>query len=358
MSQEFASLPVVATTLVRRKEAFLGFCMFRFSMILGLLVTFTVNPTAAQQPSPAQRDAIRSACRSDFIANCSGIQPGGKEAFACLQGKETKLSASCKTAINAVALKPEVPVTLAPAAPDAAAQSGNSVAKPSPKTKEAETQEDQIKRVRQACSLNDFMAHCSWIASSSPELLLCLKANAAGLSPPCQTAIQSLPAVATPAAVETPQAETARPEPAPAKELRANAPTPSGQGAAQKPTPQQKSAVRAACRSDFKSHCSGVQPGGAEALRCLQRNGGQLSAACKSAVAAIGKGVPAAFAPLGPIPPMHSRKMLAILALCRTDQETLCAGIPPGGGRIISCLAENTPRLSPGCYEGLARGLR
>ena len=148
------------------------------------------------------------------------------------------------------------------------------MAEPSPKTKEAETQEDQIKRVRQACSLNDFMAHCSWIASSSPELLLCLKANAAGLSPPCQTAIQSLPAVATPAAVETPQAETARPEPAPAKELRANAPTPSGQGAAQKPTPQQKSAVRAACRSDFKSHCSGVQPGGAEALRCLQRNGG------------------------------------------------------------------------------------
>lgn len=273
-------------------------------------------------------------------------------------GQGNELSASCKTAINAVALKPEVPATLAPAAPDAAAQSGNSVAKPSPKTKEAETQEDQIKRVRQACSLNDFMAHCSWIASSSPELLLCLKANAAGLSPPCQTAIQSLPAVATPAAVETPQAETARPEPAPAKELRANAPTPSGQGAAQKPTPQQKSAVRAACRSDFKSHCSGVQPGGAEALRCLQRNGGQLSAACKSAVAAIGKGVPAAFAPLGPIPPMHSRKMLAILALCRTDQETLCAGIPPGGGRIISCLAENAPRLSPGCYEGLARGLR
>ena len=60
--------------------------MFRFSMILGLLVTFTVGPTAAQQPSPAQRDAIRSTCRSDFIANCSGVQPGGKEAFACLQG--------------------------------------------------------------------------------------------------------------------------------------------------------------------------------------------------------------------------------------------------------------------------------
>ena len=340
--------------------------MFRYSTILGFLVIFTVNPTAAQQPSPAQRDAIRSACRSDFIANCSGIQPGGKEAFACLQGNETKLSASCRTAINAVALKPEVPATVAPAAPDAAAQSGNSVAEPSPKTKKAETQEDQIKRVRQACSLDDFMAHCSWIAPSSPEVLLCLKANAAGLSPPCQTAIQSLPAVATPAAVKSPQAETARPELAPAKELRANAPTPSGQGAAQKPTPQQKSAVRAACRSDFKSHCSGVQPGGAEALRCLQRNGGQLSAACKTAVAAIGKGVPAAsseaaapvVAPLGPMPPMHPRKVLAILALCRADQQTLCAGIPPGGGRIISCLAENAPRLSPGCYEGLARGLR
>jgi hypothetical protein len=183
---------------------------------------------------------------------------------------------------------------------------------------------------------------------------------------PCQTAIESLPAVATPAAIETPQAEPARREPAPAKELRANAATPSGQGAAQKPTPQQKSAMRAACRSDFMPHCSGVQPGGAEALQCLQRNAAQLSVPCKSAVTAIGKGVPAAsseaaapvVAPLGPIPPMHPRRVLAILALCRTDQQTLCAGIPPGRGRIISCLAENAPRLSPGCYEGLARGLR
>ena len=336
-------------------------------MILGFLVIFTVNPIAAQQPSSAQRDAIRSACRSDFIANCSGVQPGGKEAFTCLRRNEPKLSAPCKIAINAVVVKPEAQATTAPApAEPAAAPTGNSAAEPAPKTTEAETQEDQIKRVRQACTLNDFIAHCSWIAPSSPELLLCLKANAAGLSPPCQTAIQSLPAVATPAAVETPQAEAARPEPAPAKEIRANAPTPSGQGAAQKPTSQQKSAVRAACRSDFKSHCSGVQPGGAEALQCLQRNGAQLSAACKTAVAAIGKGVPAASSeterpvvgPPGPVPPMHPRKMLAILALCRADQQTLCAGIPPGGGRIISCLAENAPRLSPGCYEGLARGLR
>ena len=340
--------------------------MFRFSMILGFLVAFTVGPIAAQQPTPAQRDAIRSTCRSDFIANCSGVQPGGKEAFACLQGNETKLSASCRMAINAVALKPEAPATVAPAAPEAAVPSGNSIAEPSPKTTEAETQEDQIKRVRQACSLDDFMAHCSWIAPSSPEVLLCLKANAAGLSPPCQTAVQWVPAAATPTAVETPQAEPAGSEPAPAKELRANAPTPPEQGAAQKPTPQQRNAVRAACRSDFRSHCSGVQPGGAEALQCLQRNAAHLSAPCKSAVAAIGKGVPAAsseaaapvVAPLGPIPPMHPRKLLAILALCRADQQTLCGGIPPGGGRIISCLAENAPRLSPGCYEGLARGLR
>ena len=33
--------------------------------------------------------------------------------------------------------------------------------------------------VRQACTLNDMLAHCSWIKPESPEILLCLQANSA-----------------------------------------------------------------------------------------------------------------------------------------------------------------------------------
>ena len=51
-------------------------------------------------------------------------------------------------------------------------------------------------------------------------------------------------------------------------------------------TSAQQSALRASCRSDFMSHCSGVTPGGKDALMCLQKNVGSLSGACQSAVRA------------------------------------------------------------------------
>ncbi|MGA8498669.1 MAG: hypothetical protein WB764_24515, partial [Xanthobacteraceae bacterium] len=234
----------------------------------------------------------------------------------------------------------------------------------------AEAQNEGLKSVQQACTLNDFVAHCSWIAPNNPEILQCLKANAADLSPNCQAAVQSLPA-APPAAATAP-AEPAR-EAAPAKKpteakapepVRANAPPPA---ATASPTAQQKAAIRAACRSDFMSHCSGVQPGGAEALQCLKGDEAQLSAACRSAVAAIGGGAPAAapsgapaaaaapaVAPIGPMPMLRPREALAVVQICGVEVRSLCAGVPFGGGRIISCLAANASSLSPGCYSALS----
>jgi len=44
-----------------------------------------------------------------------------------------------------------------------------------------------------------------------------------------------------------------------------------------------------------------------------------------------------------------------ILAQCRPEQQRLCAGVPPGGGKILSCLAANAQQLSPTYYEALAR---
>ena len=433
--------------------------MFRFLLLAGFLVSSICNFAQAQEPTQAQRDAIRSACRSDFIAHCSSVQPGGKDALECLLRNEGKLSTSCKTAVSAVAPKPETPAAAAapavPAATPVETPTASSPSEPAPKTVAAKTTDDQIKAVRQACTLNDFMAHCSWIAPSSPEVLLCLKANSADLSSSCQSALQSVPAAATPTVVETPPAAPAAKQPASAKKpeatrasaaqaapqkptakqtsairsacrsdfmshcagvqpggaealqcLQRNAaelskgcqsavaaigpgPTPaatkagSSEAAAlaspapsaaapQKPTAAQTSAIRAACRSDFMSHCSGVQPGGAEALQCLQSHAASLSATCKTAVAAIGSGEPAAaaaapsstpattpaVAPLGPMPPMRPREALAILALCSTEQRSLCSGVPIGGGRVLDCLADNAPRLSPGCYDALARARR
>ena len=52
----------------------------------------------------------------------------------------------------------------------------------------------------------------------------------------------------------------------------------------QQPTPEQAASIRAACRADFMSHCAGVQPGGREALQCLQRNSTRLSTDCNAAI--------------------------------------------------------------------------
>jgi hypothetical protein len=115
-----------------------------------------------------------------------------------------------------------------------------------------------------------------------------------------------------------------------------------------------------------------VQPGGAEALQCLKRNDAQLSAACRSAVAAIGAGgagaaapsgpagpagpaaAAPAVAPIGPMPMLRPREALAIVQICGVEVRSLCAGVPFGGGRIISCLAENASSLSPNCYSALS----
>jgi hypothetical protein len=51
-------------------------------------------------------------------------------------------------------------------------------------------------------------------------------------------------------------------------------------------TSAQQSAIRASCRSDFMSKCSGVTPGGKDALNCLQKNVAALSPACQTAVSA------------------------------------------------------------------------
>src|SRR6266702_6501465 len=60
------------------------------------------TPAFSQAPTDAQRNAIRSECRSDYEAHCSSIPPGGEASLQCLQKNMSSLAAGCQSAVRAV----------------------------------------------------------------------------------------------------------------------------------------------------------------------------------------------------------------------------------------------------------------
>jgi hypothetical protein len=250
----------------------------------------TPAPASAQAPSQAQRDAIKSQCRSDYIAHCSSVPPGGEASLQCLQKNMSSLSSSCQSAVRAV------------------------------------------------------------------------EAPAAATAKPADTAAQK---TAAPAAAATAAPKAAEPK---ATEPKAAAAAPAGQ-----PSSAQISAIRSACRSDYPKVCAGVPTGGAPALQCLEKNKAKLSAGCEKAVsAASGGGATAAAAATGApaaagaaaaaaptvivLRPMRPREELLVLrSACGADVRSICGAVPPGGGRIVQCLATNAAQLSPACKDVLSQ---
>jgi hypothetical protein len=271
----------------RRDAAFFG--------LVAAAVFAVATPALSQGPTEAQREAVKSECRSDYMAHCSSVQPGGEAALQCLAKNMSSLSAGCQSAVRAV---------------EAAA---------APKTEAAPA------------------------AAAKPE------------SAPTKT--ETAPAAAT----AKPAAETAAP--------KAAATT----TAAKQPTDAQVSAIRSTCRSDYPKVCAGVPTGGAPALQCLEKNKAKLSAGCGKAVAAASGGAApaaggapaataapgAAAAPAAPtvivLRPMRPREELFVMrSACGGDIRTLCAGVAPGGGRIMQCIANRAADLSPACRDVLA----
>jgi hypothetical protein len=256
--------------------------------VVAMLMANTVH---AQAPTDAQRSAIRSQCRSDYMAHCSSVPPGGIESLQCLQKNMSSLSASCKSAVSAVEAPAAAPKAETPAAAEPA--------------KPAEA--------------------------------------------------------AAPKAAEPAPAKTAAPAPA------------------KKPSDAQVAAIRSACRSDYQKTCASVPPGGAAALNCLEKNKAKLSPSCQQAVSAASGGGAAPATAAAPasggsaaaspavapaaapatvivLRPMRPREELFVLrSACGADVRGLCAGIPPGGGRIMQCLATQAASLSPACKDVLAQ---
>ena len=244
----------------------------------------TAAPALAQAPSQAQRDAIKSQCRSDYIAHCSSVPPGGEASLQCLQKNMSSLSSSCQSAVRAVeapaaaTAKPADTAAPKAAAPAAATTAAPKAAEPkdTATAPAAQPSSSQISAIRSACR-SDYPKVCAGVPTGGAPALQCLEKNKGKLSAGCEKAVSAAggggATAAAPAAGAAPAAAGAATAAAPAAPtvivLRPMRPR------------EELFVLRSACGADVRSICGGVQPGGGRIVQCLATNAAQLSPACK-----------------------------------------------------------------------------
>jgi hypothetical protein len=269
-------------------------------ILMAAFLVAAAAPALAQQPTDAQRSAIRSACRSDYMAHCSSVPPGGLASLQCLQKNMSSLAPACQSAVNAAAKPSEPAAASEPAAPAATPKAETPAAaepaKPAETSKPAATAtaapktttgpaakkptSAQVSAIRSACR-SDYMQSCAGVPTGGAAALSCLEKHKSTLSPGCQQAVSAA----------------------------------SG-----------GSAPNASAPADTPATDQATAPAGA-----------------------------AAPAPALVLRPMLPREELFVARTCGGDIRALCAGVPAGGGRIVRCLAANASSLSPSCGDVLGQ---
>jgi hypothetical protein len=259
----------------------------RGAMLAGAIV---ISASAfAQAPTDAQREAIRSACRSDYMAHCSSVPPGGLESLQCLQKNMSSLSGSCKSAVSAVeapapaaksetpaaAPTAETPATTEPAKPATTAAPAAAAPEAAAATPAKKPSDAQIAAIRSACR-SDYPKVCAGVPTGGAPALQCLDRNKSKVSSGCQEALNAAGGAAAPAAAGSSTGG------APAGSAAAPAAAAPAVIVLRPMRPREELFVlRSACGGDVRSLCGGVAPGGGRIVQCLATNAGSLSPTCK-----------------------------------------------------------------------------
>jgi hypothetical protein len=53
--------------------------------------------------------------------------------------------------------------------------------------------------------------------------------------------------------------------------------------------------------------------------------------------------------------PQMRGEAIALMQVCRGDYDRLCAGVRPGGGRVLACLQNHASQLSAACGQAMPR---
>src|ERR1700675_4775316 len=157
---------------------------------LATAMFMVATPAFSQAPTDAQRSAIKSECRSDYMAHCSSIPPGGEASLQCLQKNMSSLAPGCQAAVRAVEAPAAAPK--ADTAPAAAPKAETAPAAPAPAKSAATTMAKpssaQISAIRSACR-SDYPKVCAGVPTGGAPALECLEKNKARVSASCEKAV-------------------------------------------------------------------------------------------------------------------------------------------------------------------------
>jgi hypothetical protein len=241
------------------------------------LMSVVAAPAVAQAPSEAQREAIKTDCRNDYIAHCSSIPPGGEASLQCLAKNMSSLSPSCQAAVRAAqapagAAAPKAATTPAATnAKPAAAPAAGAAPTAAASTPAKQPSSAQVAAVRTACQ-SDYPKVCAGVPPGGAPALQCLDKNKAKVSAGCQQAVNAATG-GTAAPVTGGAAPTAAAAPAAA---------PVSPLVLRKMLPREELFVtRSACAADISTLCQGVVPGGGRIMQCLSVRSASLSPACR-----------------------------------------------------------------------------
>ena len=242
-------------------------------LVMASLMSVVAAPAVAQGPSEAQREAIKTDCRNDYIAHCSSIPPGGEASLQCLAKNMSSLSPTCQAAVRAVeapAAAAAPKAATAPAATSAKPAAATAAPKAAATTPAKQPSSAQVAAVRSACQ-SDYPKVCAGVPPGGAPALQCLEKNKAKVSASCQQAVNAATGGTAPAAGGAP-ATAAAP-------AAAAAPTTL---VLRRMLPREELFVtRSACAADIGTLCQGVVPGGGRIMQCLSVRSASLSPACR-----------------------------------------------------------------------------
>lgn len=257
---------------------------------LASIMLVGLKPAFPQAPSEAQRNAIRSECRSDYETHCASVPPGGAASLQCLQQNMSSLSSGCKSAVRAVEppAAPKAEAAPAPASAKAeapAAKPVNETAAPQATPKSAPVaaaktpSTAQLAAVRSACR-SDYQRVCAGVPTGGSAALQCLENSKSKVSASCQQAVNAIAGGATGAATAGAPATAA---------IAAPGAAPSAASAALQLRPmrprEELMILRSSCGGDVRALCGGIPAGGGRIVQCLATQAASLSTACKAVLA-------------------------------------------------------------------------